>query len=132
MEWFNKSAESGLAAAQMELAELLRSTEEVKDVELACKWFSKAANLGKTNAHIKLGMIYYRGEGVEKDIQEAYQHFRRAADDGDSKAQYLVGWMKAGNGLPPDRREAVRWLRKAAKQGHDDAGRLLTQIQKKE
>lgn len=44
------------------------------------------------------------------------------ADQGDAKAQYDLGLLKAKNqGVEKDFKEAVKWYRKAAEQGDDDA-----------
>ena len=42
----------------------------------------------------------------------------RLAEQGDAKAQYVLGWMcEAGQGVTQDYAEAVKWYRLAAKQG---------------
>ena len=44
----------------------------------------------------------------------------RAAEQGDARAQYTLGFMYyEGEGVPEDTVEAVKWLRKAAEQGDD-------------
>lgn len=44
---------------------------------------------------------------------------RIRAENGDSEAQYEMGWRQAiGIGLAPNDSEALRWLRLAAGQGH--------------
>ena len=43
---------------------------------------------------------------------------RKAAEQGDVEAQYLLGWMyDNGDGVPQDKAEAVVWYRRAAEQG---------------
>ena len=47
---------------------------------------------------------------------------RKAADQGDAKAQYYLGlFYLVGNEVPKDGAEAVRWFTKAAEQGYADA-----------
>ena len=44
---------------------------------------------------------------------------RARADQGDAEAQFALGAVYAtGRGVPQDAREAVRWFRLAAEQGH--------------
>lgn len=70
----------------------------------------------------KTGLKYYNGEGVKQDYQEALKWFRKAADKGDTDAQYEIGTMyAAGDGVTADPIEALKWLRKAAAQGNADA-----------
>ena len=47
---------------------------------------------------------------------------REKAEKGDAGAQISLGLMYAnGEGVPEDDVEAVKWYRKAAEQGHDEA-----------
>jgi Sel1 repeat-containing protein len=58
---------------------------------------------------------------------EAVRWLRRAADQGNEKAQYNLGWMYyRGQGVPQDYTEAFRWFRKAADRGDSAAQSTLT------
>ena len=47
---------------------------------------------------------------------------QKAAEQGDSKAQYNLGLMyAAGRGVPKDEPKAVEWWQKAAEQGNTEA-----------
>ena len=51
------------------------------------------------------------------------------ADQGDAKAQYDLGLLKAKNqGVEKDEKEAVKWYRKAAEQGDEDAKVALKEL----
>ena len=70
--------------------------------------------------------MYQNGKGVTKDEAEAVKWYRKAAEQGNSFAQYNLA--KAydsayyGNrGTVNDIKEAVKWYRKAAEQGDADA-----------
>jgi hypothetical protein len=81
-----------------------------------------SAEHGDAKAEIRLGSMYYYGEGVSRDYSEALRWFRRAADQGAARAQYDVGHMyDLGKGVPQDDAEALRWYRKAADQGEASA-----------
>jgi TPR repeat protein len=57
--------------------------------------------------------------------------FRKAADQGDAKAQYSLGRAYAmGLGVTKDVEQAKTWLRKAAAQKHADAQKLLEELAK--
>ncbi|MCY2935316.1 MAG: tetratricopeptide repeat protein, partial [Planctomycetota bacterium] len=48
--------------------------------------------------------------------------YRKAAEQGDSMAQFNLGLMYYnGRGVPQDNTEAAKWYRKAAEQGHANA-----------
>jgi len=49
----------------------------------------------------------------------AFKEFSAAANEGDAKSQYFVGWLyDAGLGIAQDYAEAAKWYRKAADQGN--------------
>ena len=84
----------------------------------AAAWLRRAADQGLADAQFILGLMYYQGEGVAKDEQEAAAWIRRAADQGLALAQFTLGLMYyEGKGVPKDEQEAVVWYRRAADQG---------------
>ena len=77
---------------------------------------------GEREAQAALAWRFMRGEGLEKDPDQAVWWMGRAAEQGDAGAQYQVGaWLclldRAG--------EAVDWWDRAAAQGHRLAQRSL-------
>ena len=77
-----------------------------------------AADQGDSGAQYNLGVIYYHGQGVRQDYDEAVKWFRKAADQGHASAQFNLGVMyEKGQGIPQDHGEAAKWFRKAADQG---------------
>ena len=68
------------------------------------------------------GHRYADGLGVPQDIAEAAEWYRKAADQGDVKAQTNLGVMYyEGHEVPQDYIEAAKWYRKAAEQGNAKA-----------
>ena len=64
-----------------------------------------------------MGACYASGRGVAKDDGEAVKWFRKAADQNDAKAQYMLGLSYAiGEGVVKDDVEATKWFHKAADQ----------------
>jgi TPR repeat protein len=62
------------------------------------------------------------GRGVPKDERAAVRWYRAAAEQGNTSAQFNLGFMLAnGRGVLKDERAAVRWYRAAAEQGDADA-----------
>lgn len=66
-----------------------------------------------------LGDDYYFGRnGKAQDYAEAVKWYRKAAEQGDARAQFYLSHCYAyGRGVSQDYSEAVKWLRKAAEQG---------------
>ena len=69
------------------------------------------------------------GFGVAKDYAEAVKWYMKAAEQGNSAAQYNLGLMyKNGNGVAKDRGGARKWFQKAADQGDEDAKKELRNL----
>ena len=85
-------------------------------------WIKKAAEEGRANWQCNLGVCYFYGEGVEKNLSEASKWFKKAAEQGNAKAQFNLGlgYFK-GEGVPQDYGEAMHWFGKASEQGDADA-----------
>ena len=60
---------------------------------------------------VQLAVMYCLGQGVAVDLIEATKWYRRAAEQGDSLAQYSLGLLyDRGQGVPQDINEASKWL----------------------
>ena len=80
------------------------------------------AEHGDVAAQLKLGSMYYRGEGTPKDYGEAVHWYRKAADQGNAEAKAAVGFAYShGFGVPQNYAEALRWFRQGAEQGNAKA-----------
>jgi TPR repeat protein len=63
---------------------------------------------------------------VSHDYTETAFWYRKAAEQGDTDAQYMLGILYSnGQGVPQDYVQAVLWYRKAAEQGNAQAQRML-------
>jgi len=57
-----------------------------------------------------------------KDYATALKEWKPLAEQGDSSAQFGLGWMyENGKGVLKDDKQAADWYRKAAEQGYSDA-----------
>ncbi len=69
-----------------------------------------------------MGVLYENGFGVKKDLPLAADWYRKAAEQGNSDAQFNLGAMyEHGVGMPVDYAQAARWYRPAAEAGDIDA-----------
>ena len=86
---------------------------------------------GHADAEYNLGLCFFEGEGVKKDMVEAAKWFRKAAEQGHVGAQYyLAECYHSGDGVEKDMAEAVKWYRKAAEQGFKEAKDKLDNLEK--
>ena len=74
-----------------------------------------------------IGVLYYEGNGVVKDIKKAVEWWEPAAELGDPHSQFLLGFchLNEMDGIDWDKREAKRWLHAAAKQGYEPALKIF-------
>ncbi len=85
--------------------------------EEAAKWYQKAVDEDNPFAAYALGSLYWRGQGVARDSEKAYELFRMAAEDKDAPnayAAYELGKMcEAGIGTEIDELKSKAWYRQA-------------------
>ena len=69
------------------------------------------------------------GKGTDEDYKEAVYWYKKAADQGDTKAQLNLAVMfKYGTGVSEDFSQAVFWYKKAAEQGDTKAQLNLAEM----
>jgi TPR repeat protein len=82
----------------------------------------KKAESGDRDSMLSLGFAYHEGEGVEKDLEKAFEWTKRAAKAGEPQAMFnLSVAYKHGEGTATDIRESFEWTKRAAKAGHHEA-----------
>lgn len=57
------------------------------EYDKAFEYYQKAAEKGYAQAQFTLGVCYFNGDDVEKDLSEAVKWYRKAADQGHAEAQ---------------------------------------------
>jgi hypothetical protein len=79
----------------------------------------KAADAGDAVAMYNIGTLYYSGQGVVRDYQQAMTWFCKSADAGNTYAMCFIGALYAnGQGVAQDYRQATAWYRKSADAGN--------------
>ena len=71
--------------------------EPIDYLKLSAEELQPLAEQGYAEAQNNLGMMYYFGDGVPQDYQEAVKWYRKAAEQELAKAQFTLGAMY-GNG----------------------------------
>jgi TPR repeat protein len=73
---------------------------------------------GDPEAQFRLGVAYFRGDGVEQDQAKGVELINQAAGAGYAEAMAGMGYLyMAGEGVDKDETKALMWLRKAAAAG---------------
>jgi len=64
----------------------------------AMELWTNAAELGLITAHYNLGLVYYNGRGVDRNMKKAIKHYKLAAIGGDEAARHTLGYIEEGKG----------------------------------
>src|ERR1044071_81792 len=76
------------------------------------------AETGNPSAQYALGWRFEDGEGVKRNLKQAFEWYRKAGEKGDLDAQVRLGeFYASGLGTSQDFKESVVWYRKAAEKG---------------
>jgi uncharacterized protein len=106
-----------LGAASARAGELEDATAAYSrgDYATALRLMRPLAEKGDVTAQNNLGVIYFKGEGVAKDLKEAEKWYRLAAAQGHPAAQSGLGLIKLMN---KEYTEAAKWVQLSADQGY--------------
>ena len=140
LEWFEKAAEQDNPTAQYNIAAMHfiesryhfseNSTEANELFQIGISWCKKAVKHDYPPAQNELAGIYLLGShGVNQNLEKAMELYLKAAmpinewktlyKNGYVLAQHSLGTIYAeGIGVKQNYKEALKWYRKAAAQGH--------------
>jgi len=110
-----------------------RSAADANEMNEVLRLAKTAADLGDGHccgqAKMLLGLIFLEGMGIKRNDVEAYEWYRRAAEQGIPEAQFRVAGIHFEGRCRQDRNvdEAATWFQRAAMQGHE-AGQLNTAV----
>ena len=105
----------GSAAIQMP------AQQSEADRKLLAETRAKAEN-GDAEAQNRLGIFYFSGQGVAKDMVQAVKWYRKGAEQNYAAAQCnLGGCYFTGQGVAQDEAEGLKWFRKPAEQNYAQA-----------
>ena len=126
IRWYTKAATNRDVSSELHLAELYRDNEEIKNLQESFNWFLKVAQQfdSSTNrldkiftqvAVVPVAKAYDKGLGVDQDKTEAIKWYKKAADAGETEAEWRLGVKyNVGDGVDIDMQKALQWYLKAA------------------
>jgi len=137
VKWWRLAAKQGHVKAQVLLGAMYSLGKGVtQDDTEAAKWLRLAAEQGDTEAKGLLDLLskainsektaqlmqQARKAFGNKDYKKTLEIIKPLAEQGDARAQHLLGFMyDQGQGVPQDYKEAVKWFRLSAEQGDEGA-----------
>ncbi|MDP8232272.1 MAG: tetratricopeptide repeat protein, partial [Candidatus Zophobacter franzmannii] len=119
LEENTKSVENPLL--ELDFSELLAEAEAFyknEEYEKSFIIYESLSRFGDAYAQFSLGFCYQTGQGVEKDLNEAFKWYLKAAELEFADAQYLLGYCyQNGQGVEADIDEAFKWYLKSVENG---------------
>lgn len=101
---------------------------EGADDATAVSWYRRGAKVGESSSLVRLGLFMTAGRGVKHDTRQATELFEKAVacSRGEASEAFMIGCcFREGVIVPRNEPAAKKWLKRAAKDGEDDAARLL-------
>lgn len=122
IDLLKESAQRGYIPAQVALAKYYYTQRNVYE---SFKWAFQVAKSGSMSAMYVVACAYWKGEGIPKNLAQAYQYFYEASNKY-KEALYMVGVCKFnGWGTAEDKTDAVIYYRKASNQDCGEAQNAL-------
>jgi TPR repeat protein len=87
--WYERAAQLGHPDAQNNLAYMYQHGNELGtpcDMEEALKWYHAASDQESPDALYNIGLMHMRGDGVEKNVDEAHEWYFRGWEVGSQDA----------------------------------------------
>lgn len=97
--WYEQAARRGHPLSQVDIADLY-SLIDRQEYKKALYWYEEAANQGLSDAHRKLGDMYFFGIGCAVDQIRALTHYQAAAEQKDYMAQFRLEQFRAEGSRP--------------------------------
>ena len=136
IKYYERAVELDNATAMVALGDLLRKKGDVdNNYGRAMYLYRRAYQKDKSirGCTYEIGMMYYNGEGFDKDMDEAFKWFEDDADKGLPEAQYMLGHMyEFGYGTAQNYKTAAELYEKAGRQGNKDAETRLELVKEKD
>ncbi|WJI99385.1 tetratricopeptide repeat protein [Helicobacter pylori] len=109
-----------------ELVDLGMLSYDKQDFSKARKYFEKACDLNNGGGCGVLGVLYYNGQGVEKDLTKVAYFYSKACDLKEGMGCGNLGVLYYnGDGVKRDSKKADQYFSKACKLGSQEACEAL-------
>jgi Fe-S cluster biogenesis protein NfuA len=98
------------------------SAYKAKDYEKAMSLWMEEVKHKNDQAMTNIGLMYLKGEGVEKDFAKAREWFEKASEYGNDSANYNLALMyQTKLGVEEDQDAAIDYFRRAVMKNHQGA-----------
>jgi len=124
---YKRAAELGDRWAQYQVGATYRHGFEGYGVSVnskeAFKWLLLSARQGESESQFELGVMYYKGVGVGRDLRKALSYYWLAAEQGHHSAINNVGaaYSNGEGGVRKNYTTAISWYHRGAALGNETA-----------
>merc|ERR1719161_232378 len=119
-------AQNNLGLIYKRIAEKSSGAEKTDAFNKSVQWLQAGSQAGFAMAQKNLALAYANGQGAKKDYAQAVVWMRRAAEQLEVEAAYLMGeFYRQGRGVPLDAKEAAKWYERAAEAGFPKSQYIL-------
>ena len=111
IEWYERAAVGGCPRAHWELARIYRDgIMAPSNISHYLRHLTAAADLGNAMAQMTLANEYWTGKNLDQSDMMAFNWFRRAAENGEARAKFMVGYFYSkGIGVEMSQADAELW-----------------------
>lgn len=89
------------------------------DTKNAAKWCRLAGETGDAKGWVMLGVLYENGDGVRKNLREAFKCYENAKNLNDAEGKFHLSRMYLdGRGTKQNTKQGIHWLTESAEQGY--------------
>lgn len=131
-KWIKAAADQGQVDAALTMGQILYFGDfgEQVDPKMAYPYLLMAAEAGQPDAQNLVAVMLENAKGVDADTALAEQWYRKAAKQGNAKAQSSLGRILGPEVQDRTRRlESLTWLLVASRKGEITARRMLEEVQ---
>lgn len=123
IKWLEQAAGAGDADAHCPLGSI---QDKISNHRTARRHYEQAAAAGLACGQSALAAYYIDGLGVRRDFRKSFELASQAARQNDAHGTYLLALHYLNSwSVPYNRSQAASLLRRAAAQGHEQAGAVL-------
>ena len=101
---------------------------EKKDYKKAVEYFNQSINNKNPYANLALAFLYYKGDGVEKDLNKSFELLKDSSNVDPNAAYQLSRFYLQGINTPVDNKKGVELIEFAASKNLLGAQKMLIKI----
>ncbi len=131
LEYFNKIPVLQKPIVGRYLGEIYLNESGFVNHDLALSYYKQSAAANDIGSYYALALMNQKGQGTEKNVQDAIKYYQYAASQNHAPSQYMLGAIYAnGDGVPRDKLTAYAWFSLAADQHLGIAEKAQDTLQK--